>query len=89
MWVEVHFHAELTRMAPERGGVLRLEIADGARVADLLERLALDRAERRIIIGVDGQTVTREHVLAEGARIDLLTPMAGGSPAQRLYHINQ
>ena len=87
MWVEVHFHAELTRIAPDRGGVLRLEIAEGTRVADLLERLAVDRAERRIIIGVDGQIVTPEQVLAEGARIDLLTPMAGGSPAQRF--INQ
>jgi len=86
MWVEVHLHAELTRLAPERGGVLRLEGAEGTRVADLLERLALDRAERRLIIGVDGQTVTPEQVLAEGARIDLLTPMAGGSPAQRFIH---
>jgi sulfur carrier protein ThiS len=87
MWVEVHFHAELTRMAPDGSGVLRLEIAEGTRVADVLERLALDRAERRLIIGVDGQTVTPEQVLAEGARIDLLTPMAGGSSAQRFINL--
>jgi sulfur carrier protein ThiS len=78
MRVEVHLHAELARLAPDRRGILTVELPDGARVSDLLERLPLS-PERRIIIGLNGESVRLEHELVDGARIDLLTPMAGGS----------
>jgi sulfur carrier protein ThiS len=78
MRVEVHLHAELARLAPDRHGVLTMELPEGARVSDLLDRLPLS-PERRIIVGLNGESVRQEHELVDGARIDLLTPMAGGS----------
>jgi len=81
MRVEVHLHAELARLAPEQRGVLRLDLPDGARVADVLLRFALG-TEQRVIIGVNGEAAPPEQELVEGARIDVLTPMAGGARAE-------
>jgi len=80
MQVEVHLHAELARLAPEQRGVLKLDVPSGTRVADVLRRFALGK-ERRIIVGVNGEAARPEQELIDGARIDLLTPMAGGSTA--------
>jgi sulfur carrier protein ThiS len=82
MRVEVHLHAELARLAPDQRGVLSLDVPDGTRVADVLERFALG-TEQRVIVGVNGETAPPEQELVDGARIDLLTPMAGGSLARR------
>jgi sulfur carrier protein ThiS len=79
MRVEVHLHAELARFAPDQRGPLLLDLPAGTRVADLLERLALD-TKRRIIVGVNGDAAGLERELVDGARIDLLTPIAGGAP---------
>ena len=82
MQVEVHLHAELVRLAPDKRGVLMLEVPDGAHVADLLERLALG-TQPRIIVGVNGEAARLDQELVDGARIDLLSPMAGGSACAR------
>jgi len=82
MRIEVHLHAELARLAPEQRGVLKLDMPDGTRVADLLQRFALGN-HHRIIVGINGQAAAHEQELVDGARIDLLTPMAGGAPARR------
>jgi sulfur carrier protein ThiS len=82
MQVEVHLHAELARLAPEQRGVVKLDVPDGTRVVEVLQRFSLGR-DQRIIVGVNGETAPLERELVEGARIDLLTPMAGGSPARR------
>jgi sulfur carrier protein ThiS len=82
MQVEVHLHAELARLSPDTRGVLTLEVPEGARVADVLEQLALD-TQRRVIVGLNGQTAGLDQELVEGARIDVLTPMAGGSACVR------
>jgi sulfur carrier protein ThiS len=80
--VEVHLHAELVRLAPDTRGVLMLEVPEGAHVADLLARLSLD-TRRRIIVGLNGQAARLDQELVDGARIDLLTPIAGGSACAR------
>ena len=82
MHVEVHLHAELARLAPDSRGLLTLEVPDGAQVADVLEQLALG-AQRRIIVGLNGEAARLDQQLTDGARIDLLTPMAGGSVRAR------
>jgi sulfur carrier protein ThiS len=82
MQVEVHLHGELVRLAPANAGVLTLELPDGAHVADLLEQLALG-TPRRIIVGQNGEAAHLDQELVAGARIDLLTPMAGGSARVR------
>ncbi len=76
--VEVHLHGELGRLAPPGArGPVQLRLAESARVADVLERLAVPRT-RSLIIGVGGETATEATELSDGARLDLLTPMAGG-----------
>ena len=82
MQVEVHLHAELVRLAPDTRGVLTLDVPEGAHVADLLERLAFD-PRRRVIVGLNGEAARLDQELVDGARIDLLTPMAGGSARAR------
>ena len=79
MRVEVHLHAELARLAPEQRGVVTMDMPEGGRIADLLERLSIPKG-RRIIVGLNGETAQLEQELVDGARVDLLTPMAGGSP---------
>jgi sulfur carrier protein ThiS len=82
MQVEVHLHAELVRLAPDTRGVLTLEVPAGAHVSDLLDQLSLD-TQRRVIVGVNGEAARLDQELVDGARIDLLTPMAGGSARAR------
>jgi sulfur carrier protein ThiS len=82
MHVEVHLHAELARLAPDQRGVLTVDVPEGAHVADLLQQLALD-SRRRIIVGMNGEAARPDQELVDGARIDLLTPMAGGSARAR------
>ena len=82
MQVEVHLHAELVRLAPDTRGILTLDVPEGANVADVLEQLALD-PQRRVIVGLNGESARLDQELADGARIDLLTPMAGGSARAR------
>jgi sulfur carrier protein ThiS len=82
MQVEVHLHAELARLAPDNRGVLMLDVPEGAHVADVLEQLALG-TRRRIIVGLNGEAARLDQELADGARLDLLTPMAGGSAQAR------
>ncbi len=76
--VEVHLHAGLLRFAPEpQRGAYQREFPDGARVADVLASFALP-ADRRVIVGVDGQSASLDEPLRDGARIDLVPPIAGG-----------
>jgi sulfur carrier protein ThiS len=75
-------HAELARLAPEQRGIVVLDVPPGTRVADVLQRLALPGGQR-VIVGIDGEAAPLDQELGDGARIDLLTPMAGGSPARR------
>ncbi len=77
--VEVRLHAGLLRYAPDasgRGTFVR-ELPDGARVRDLLAGFGLP-AERRIIIGVNGEAASADDLLSDGSRVDLVPPIAGG-----------
>ncbi len=60
-----------------------LRVEDGATVAAIVERLDLGRPRRGIAVSVDAEVVPRadwdEHPLSEGARIELLTAIAGGA----------
>jgi sulfur carrier protein ThiS len=79
MRVEVHLHADLERYAPTgRRGVLSLELPVGAQVSDVLREVALP-ADRRVLVGLNGVAARLEQVLEDGARIDLVPPIAGGA----------
>ena len=77
--VEVHLHADLERYAPSgRRGVVVLVLPIGAQVADVLREVALP-ADRRVLVGLNGAAAQPEQVLEDGARIDLVPPIAGGT----------
>ena len=79
MHVEVHLHADLERYAPTgRRGVLALELPVGAHVSDVLREVALP-ADRRVLVGLNGAAAHLEQVIEDGARIDLVPPIAGGA----------
>jgi sulfur carrier protein ThiS len=77
--VEVHLHADLERYAPSgRRGVIALVLPIGAQVADVLREFALP-PDRRVLVGLNGAAAQPEQVLEDGARIDLVPPIAGGA----------
>ena len=60
-----------------------LSVGPGARVCDLLEALAADgalgqRACDGLAVVAGGSIVTHDRVLADGDRLDVLVPAAGG-----------
>jgi sulfur carrier protein ThiS len=76
--VEVHLHGGLLRYSPDapRGPLWR-EYPAGTRVADVLASFDFP-AERRVIVGVNGQSASPDDLLPDGARIDLVPPISGG-----------
>lgn len=65
---------------------LRLELEAGARVCDLLERLAeklpsVERLGNRLRVSVDMELAPSDAALRDGAEVALLPPVAGGSGA--------
>ena len=77
--VVVHLHAGLMRYAPAGSkGAVDTELPDGARVADVLARFSFIGAGRTIV-GVNGEAASPETLVPDGARIDLLQPITGGT----------
>ena len=77
--VEVRLHAGLMRYAPDPSGkgVYVREFADDACVRDVLTSFGLP-TERRIIVGLDGESASFDTPLRDGVRLDLVPPIAGG-----------
>jgi molybdopterin converting factor small subunit len=70
-------------LAEQLGNRLVVELGPGARVCDLLEALAADgalgqRACDGLAVVAGGSIVTHDRVLADGDRLDVLVPAAGG-----------
>lgn len=53
-----------------------LEIEDGTTIADLIARLGLPDEPR--VVFINGRHAPDEHVLAEGERLAIFPPVAGG-----------
>ena len=75
--VRVHFHAELTRYAPDQARQHFAALAPGSLVRDLLRQYPPLEVQR-VVVGLNGVLATPEAELHDGDRVDLLTPMAGG-----------
>jgi sulfur carrier protein ThiS len=83
MNIEVHLHGGLVRYAPDAArGVVRRELPAGSRVVDVLASFDFP-PERRVIVGVNGQTASLDDAVADGARIDLVPPISGGEHSER------
>ena len=81
MRIAVRLGSGLSRLAG--GPRLEVELADGATVGDLLERVAEDRpvlgsGMPSVLTVVRGNQVTGDRVLEEGEEVALLIPVAGG-----------
>jgi molybdopterin synthase catalytic subunit len=70
------------------GGAAIVELAEGATVGTLLERLSTGKAGpwprqrlRGIAVSVNSEFATPAHVLCEGDEVGLLPPVSGGSSA--------
>jgi molybdopterin converting factor small subunit len=79
--IRIRLGSGIARLAP--APVLRLELPDGATVADLYERLAAGHPELAPALGsalpvLRGRHVERRQSLAQGDEIALLAPVAGG-----------
>lgn len=60
----------------------RTEVADGATVGSLVDRLEVQRARRGVAVAVGGEVVPRaawdERVLTDGARVEVVHAVQGG-----------
>jgi sulfur carrier protein ThiS len=79
MKVTVRFFGILSRKFPGYDPVkgLEVEIADGARVKDLLARLRISEAKGGVV-AMDGKILDLEDPLNDGASVHLLQGVYGG-----------
>ena len=79
MKIELRLFASLSRYLPERqtGNLCAMEIPEGTSIKELLQCLAIPAAIRKIII-VNGVHAGDNQTHAEGDRIGVFPPVAGG-----------
>jgi len=79
MKIELRLFASLSRYLPEQrtGNLCAMEIPEGTTISGLLRRLAIPAEVRKIII-VNGVHAGESQTLAEGDRIGVFPPVAGG-----------
>ena len=80
MRVEVRLHATLVAAAAgtRAGEAFPVELPEGATVATLIDRLAIDPSDVHLVM-IDGRAEPdRAHPLADGARVALFPPVGGG-----------
>jgi molybdopterin converting factor small subunit len=81
MKVRVQFYSQLRELAgaPE----LDVDLAEGAMVADLLEKIyekrpALRSRDKGILVGAGVEFVDRKYVIQQGDEISIMPPVQGG-----------
>ena len=79
MKIELRLFASLSRYLPEQrtGNLCAMEIPEGTTIKELLQRLTFPAEIRKIII-VNGVHAGDNQTLAEGDRIGVFPPVAGG-----------
>lgn len=74
--VEVHMHGNLRRFLPEGVGSVHLELAEGALVGDVIERLG---AQHEIwVASIDNEAVPLAARLVDGVALDFFPHLTGG-----------
>ena len=77
MKIQIRLLSSLKRFAPGREGLFRLELEDGATVAQLSDRLNIPSSVKRVVL-VNGYHGNEDTVLAENDQVTLFPPMGGG-----------
>jgi sulfur carrier protein ThiS len=82
--VEVHLFANLADYGPPGGqrGAVRVEVPEGARLHDLMERLRIPNEVPRLLL-VNGREAEPTARLRPGDIVDVLPPLVGGSDVAR------
>ncbi len=74
--VQVRMHGNLRRFLPNGVGSIRLEVPDGTRIGELVERL---RAVNEVgVAAIGNQAVALSAPLEDGASIDFFPHLEGG-----------
>lgn len=69
------------------GESLQVELAEGSRIADLLERLGVPKNETKQVF-VNGRIQLSDYVLKDGEEVGIFPPIAGGKGSP-LTHTSQ
>ncbi len=77
MKITVELQGYLDQYAPGEDATFSYDVAVGATVGDVLERLQISEELAAAVI-VGGEATDRERALAEGDRLTLMPPLAGG-----------
>jgi sulfur carrier protein ThiS len=77
MKIDVELQAYLEQYSLRDSGKFDMDVADGATVGDVIERLGVP-AELTSIIIVNGSATTPAHPLSDGDHLLLVPPIAGG-----------
>lgn len=77
MKLTVELQAYLLQYSPDEISVFEYEMPDGSTVADLTQKLGVPPEQTSMIV-VSDEARPVEHVLADGDRVTLVPPMAGG-----------
>jgi molybdopterin converting factor small subunit len=77
MKVQISMYATLKRYAPGDGGNFELNLAAGARVKTLTERLKIPRTVERVIL-INGRPADDATPLTDGDEITIFPPIEGG-----------
>jgi len=77
MRVELRFYAGLRDYLPDDDGPAEIDLPDGARVRDVIERFGIPRDKPRILL-VNGRHAALDTVLRDGDLLVLFPPVAGG-----------
>jgi molybdopterin converting factor small subunit len=77
MKVTVELRDYLDQYSPVDTRAFQFELLDGATVGDLVRKLGVPDELASVII-VSDEATSADHVLAEGDRVTLVPPVAGG-----------
>ncbi len=78
MQIEIEMLGPLKKYVKDSGQKARIEIAEGARITDLLAQLGVQK-EEPWSASIEGKLVDQDHILEEGAHVLVFPPIAGGS----------
>lgn len=82
MRITVELQGYLDQYAPTEEATFSYEMPDGATVGDVLQRLHIpDDLASAAIVGGEASDITR--TLAEGDRLTVVPPLAGGGAVRR------
>jgi sulfur carrier protein ThiS len=80
MLVTVHMHTILQKTT-DHGLVdrLQIELPNGTRVTDLLERMEIELNPEALLLVVNGRMAGPERILEDGDQVNLMPAISGGS----------